>query len=164
VVLLSVTFPQLARAHDDPPAQRRLERQLVVSLLVLGLGVGATLLFGRALLIETVFGSAFRRAEVSLAVLALGIPVLYVNFGLTHFLVARNLERVTTGLSLMMLVLNVTLDIALIPHGRGPGAAWATLLSELALTVGCLGALRAAAPRRTPPSGRAASRTGRRAA
>ena len=164
-VVLAVTFPRLARVHDDPPAQRRLEQQLAAALLGLGVLVGATLFFGRALLVETVFGVGFRGAERSLAVLAAGLPLLYVNFGLTHFLVARNLERVTTALSLMMLVLNVGLDVALIPHGGGPGAAWATVLSELALTACCLGALRAAAgPRRTQPSNRAASRRDRRAA
>jgi O-antigen/teichoic acid export membrane protein len=163
-VVLAVTFPQLARAHGDPPAQRRLERQLGTSLLGLGLLVGATLFLGRALLVETIFGVGFRSAEGSLAVLAIGLPVLYVNFGLTHFLVARNLERVTTRLSLMMLALNLALDATLIPRGGGPGAAWATILSELALTACCLGALRAAAPARERPSNPAPPRRDQRAA
>jgi O-antigen/teichoic acid export membrane protein len=163
-VVLSVTFPQLARAHDDPPVQKKLERHIAGALLGLGLVVGGAFFFGRALLVETLFGTGFRRAETSLAVLALGLPVLYLNFGLTHFLVARNLERVTTWLSLMMLALNVGLDAALIPGGRGPGAAWATVLSELALTASCFAVLRAAAPRHTLPSNQAASRRDRRAA
>jgi O-antigen/teichoic acid export membrane protein len=141
-VLLSVAFPQLARAHNDPPAQRRLERQLGVLLLVSGLLVGATCLFGGAELVRAVFGSGFGRAVASLRVLALGLPFLYLNLGLTHFLVARDMGRMTTWLALMMLGLNVVLDIALIPRMSGPGAAWATVLSEIALTACCLGALR----------------------
>jgi O-antigen/teichoic acid export membrane protein len=164
VVLLSVTFPQLARTHGDTLAQRRLERQLAALLLGLGLGVGGIYFFGRGPLIEVVFGAEFRRAEESLAVLALGLPVLYVNFGLTHFLVARDRERATTLLALMMLVLNVALDVALIPHGGGPGAAGATVLSELALTAGCLVALHATGGGETVPSTRAAARKDRRAA
>jgi O-antigen/teichoic acid export membrane protein len=163
-VVLSVTFPRLARAYGDHAAQRRLERQLVGSLLVLGLLVAAALFFGRHWLIELVFGAGFRRADPALAVLALGLPVLYVNFGLTHFLVARNHERATTALALMMLALNVALDTALIPRGGGPGAAWATVLSELALTLGCLFALHSAVPLPERPSPRGASRTDRRAA
>jgi O-antigen/teichoic acid export membrane protein len=163
-VVLAVTFPQLARAHADWAAQRRLERQLAALLLGLGLSVGAVCFFGRAPLIETVFGASFSRAEASLAALALGLPVLYVNFGLTHFLVARDMERTTTFLSLMMLALNVTLDVALIPRGGGPGAAWATVLSELALTVGCLVALRAAGRGQMPLSARAPSKIDQRAA
>jgi O-antigen/teichoic acid export membrane protein len=164
VVLLSVTFPQLARTHGDPLAQRRLERRLTALLLGLGLGVGAVYFFGRGPLIDVVFGADFRRAKESLAVLALGLPVLYVNFGLTHFLVARDRERATTLLALMMLGLNVALDVALIPHGGGPGAAGATVLSELALTAGCLLALHASGHEETLTSTRAAARTDQRAA
>jgi O-antigen/teichoic acid export membrane protein len=163
-VVLAVTFPRLARTYGDEPAQRQLERQLVVALLGLGLFVAAVLFLGRAFLIRTVFGAGFYRAEAALSVLALGLPVLYVNFGLTHFLVARNQERATTVLALMMLVLNLGLDVSLIPGRGGPGAAWATVLSELALTLGCLLALRAAGRPRERPSARGASRTERRAA
>jgi len=85
--------------------------------------------------------SGFHRAEASLRVLAFGLPLLYLNFGLTHFLVARDMERATTWLALMMLMVSVTLDVALIPRWSGPGAACATVLAEVALSVGCLAAL-----------------------
>jgi O-antigen/teichoic acid export membrane protein len=150
-VLLSVTFPELARVHDDAPARRTLERQLAALLTAAGVTVGAISYFLRAPLIEMVFGAGFRRAEGSLAVLALGLPLLYVNFGLTHFLLARDMERTTTLFALMMLVLNVALDVTLIPRAGGPGAAWATTLSEVALTIVCLIALRGSRPGRTPP-------------
>jgi O-antigen/teichoic acid export membrane protein len=162
VVLLSVTFPLLARTHGDATAQRRLERQLAALLFGLGLCVGAVCFFARAPLIERVFGDDFRRAEASLAVLGIGLPVLYLNFGLTHFLVARDMERTTTFLALMMLVLNVALDLTLIPQGGGAGAAWATVLSELALTAGCFVAL--GAPRRAPRHSLSSPRTAERAA
>jgi O-antigen/teichoic acid export membrane protein len=163
-VVLAVTFPRLARAYGHEQAQRRLERQLVASLLGLGLFVAAVLFFGRQPLVETIFGTGFRRAEDALGVLALGLPVLYLNFGLTHFLVARNRERAMTLLNLMMLALNVALDLSLIPRMGGPGAAWATIISEVALTLGCLAALRSGEPARELPSARGASRTDRRAA
>jgi PST family polysaccharide transporter len=164
-VLLSVAFPQLARAHDDPLAQRRLERQVGMALLVLGLLAGGVCFLGGAPLVRLVFGPGFARAVPSLRVLALGLPLLYVNLGLTHFLVARDMGRVTTALALMMLGLVVVLDVALIPRMLGPGAAWATVLSEVALTACCLAALRmAAAPARTLRSVRAAPKTDRTAA
>jgi O-antigen/teichoic acid export membrane protein len=144
-VLLAVAFPRLARVHGDSIAQRRLERQIIAVLLGLGLLVGAFCFFGSELLVQVVFGAGFERSQPCLAVLAMGLPVLYVNAGLTHLLVARNQERATALLALMMLVLNVLLDASLIPRGGGPGAGAATILSELALTTGCLFALRSAA-------------------
>jgi O-antigen/teichoic acid export membrane protein len=164
-VVLAVAFPQLARAYADPPVQRRLERRVAVLLLGLGLAAGAACFFGRAPLVAVLFGRGFGRAQDSLRVLALGLPLVFLNFGLTHFLLARDRGRVTTWLSLMMLAVTVALDLALIPRGAGPGAARATVLAEVALTAGCLAALRATAPpARTPPSVRAIPRTDRRAA
>jgi O-antigen/teichoic acid export membrane protein len=98
-------------------------------------------LFGGAQLVRIIFGPGFGRAVPSLRILALGLPLLYLNYGLTHFLVARDMQRATSWFALLMLVFNVALDVALIPRASGPGAAWATVLTELALTACCLAAL-----------------------
>ncbi len=164
-VVLAVAFPRLARPHADVRARRTLERKLSSGLFAMGLlGAGACWLVGSPV-VRAVYGHGFERAVVSLRILALGLPLLFVNYGLTHFLVARDRGRATTLLALMMLVLNVSLDVALIPRRLGPGAAWATVLSELALTVCCLAALRLDSPAlRTPPSAQGAARRDRRAA
>ena len=140
-VVLAVMFPQLARARDDLPTRQRLERHVAALLLISGLTVAMVGFAGGPWLIHSIFGAAFARSVVSLRVLALGLPLVFFNYGLTHFLIARDLARMTTWIALMMLVLNVALDLALIPIAKGPGAAWATVLSEIALTVSCLGAL-----------------------
>ena len=165
-VLLAVAFPRLSRGHtDDPTAHRRLERHLGVALLVLGLSAGGTCYFGAAPLVRVIFGASFGRAADSVRVLALGLPLLYVNFGMTHYLVARDLGRVTLWFALMMLVLNVGLDLALIPGRSGPGAAWATVLSEAALTACCIVRLRmTGVGARALPSAPREPRTSRRAA
>ena len=41
-----------------------------------------------------------------------------------------------------MLVVNVSANLVLVPRQGGPGAAWATLLTEVALTICCVFALR----------------------
>jgi O-antigen/teichoic acid export membrane protein len=164
-VLLTVAFPRLARAIDDPAQRRGIERALVALLVALGLLAGTACFFGRAMLVRVVFGPGYGRALDSLRVLALGLPLLYLNYGLTHFLVARDRGRVTLWLALMMLAVTIVLDIALVPRWLGPGAAWATVLAEVALTASCLGALRmGATPSRTLPRAPAAPRTGQRAA
>lgn len=164
-ILLSVTFPRLARTHFDPPAMRRLERSLGSLLAGLGAAVGASFFLGAPLIVHLVFGPQFARAAASLRVLALGVPLVYLNFGLTNFVIARDMSRWMPWLSLLMLALNVGLDLALIPGGGGPGAAWATGLSEVALTACCVGVLRSDAARpRSQPSAPAAPRTDHRAA
>jgi O-antigen/teichoic acid export membrane protein len=164
-VLLSVAFPQLAQACGRPGEQRRLERRL--ALVLVGLGVAtAAVCFGAAKpLVLLAFGPGFDRAVPSLRVLALGLPFLFLNFGLTHFLLARDRGKTTLWLAVMMLGLNVVLDRSLIPLRLGPGAALATAGSEGVLTLGCLAALgvgRGPAP--LPRAARAGARRGQRAA
>jgi O-antigen/teichoic acid export membrane protein len=156
--LLAATFPPLARAQGA--ARRSWERLVAAALLALGLGCGLAcyLLDGR---IIAIFGAGFGRAAVSLRVLALGLPLLFLNYGLTHFLIARDLGRKNLAFSAAMLVVNVGLNLVAIPRLGGPGAAWATVLTEAALTGCCLATLLAGSRRSPGPGG---ARTGRKTA
>jgi PST family polysaccharide transporter len=140
-ILLAAAFPPLARAHGDRQRQDRWERAILGPLLGMGTLVGAVLYFARGPLVAVAFGPALGRATASLRVLALGVPLLFVNFGLTHFLIARDLGRRNLLFGLLMLFVNVGLNLIAIPRLAGPGAAWATTLTELFLTICCLGAL-----------------------
>jgi O-antigen/teichoic acid export membrane protein len=140
-VVLAATFPPLARAKDDPERQRRWEAALVTLLLALGLGVGAALYAASDRLVAKVYGAGFERAVPSLRVLSGALPILFLNFGLTHFLIARDLERRNLLFAALMLVVNVVANLVLVPRRFGPGAAWATLLTEVALTICCALAL-----------------------
>jgi O-antigen/teichoic acid export membrane protein len=154
-MLLAAAFPPLARAHLVRERQRQWERLVFSVLLVLGLAVGAVCYAARRPIIELVFHGGFAQAIPSLRILALGVPLLYVNYGLTHFLIARDLGQRNMAFSAMMLVLNVALNLVAIPRLGGPGAAWATVITEAALTLCCLVALQQPrdyrAPQPVPP-------------
>jgi PST family polysaccharide transporter len=142
-VLMSVAFPPLARARGDARRRRRWERLVAAALLVLGVACGLALHAGRAPIVLLLFGAGFQDAVPSLAILALGVPLMFLNLGLTHFLIARDLGSRTLGFAIGMLVLNVGVNLAVIPRWGGPGAAGATVVTEAALTVCCLVALSA---------------------
>jgi O-antigen/teichoic acid export membrane protein len=140
-VVLAVTFPALVRVQAERARRVRLERAIALGLLGAGSALGlAALLLSRPL-VDLLFGAAFGRADGSLRVLGAGLPLVFLNFALTHFLLARRRERVNTVLAFMMLLVTVGLDLALIPGRGGPGAALATVIAELALTGGALWAL-----------------------
>jgi O-antigen/teichoic acid export membrane protein len=158
-ILLAVVFPALARAHGDRLRQRRWERGTMAVLLGLGLAVGGVVYAAGAPIIAFLFRGGFAEAVPSLRVLALGLPLLYVNFGLTHFLIARDLGSRNLVFSAGMLVLNVALNLVAIPRLGGPGAAWATVITEAALTACCLLTLRLhSAEAEAPPEPAATSR------
>ena len=156
-VVLAAAFPRLARLKGDPEAQRRAELRVAGALLALGIAAAVGCYVGRGLLVAAFFGPAFGRAAESLRWLALGLPLVFLNFGLTHFLIARDRERVNLWLALMMLAVTLGLDAWLIPTGGGPGAAIATGAAEVALTLACVGALM----RRRQPESPGASRRAR---
>src|SRR6185436_4965662 len=101
-----------------------------VLLLVFGGVVGALLFGASERIVGVVFGRAFLRAGESLRWLSLGVPVMFLNAGLWYFLLARNLEVRNLLLAAALLVVNVGLNLVLIPRLRGPGAALATVLTE----------------------------------
>ncbi|HXJ19717.1 MAG TPA: oligosaccharide flippase family protein [Polyangia bacterium] len=147
-VVLAATFTPLARAKADPDRQRRWEGALMAVLLALGVLVGGGVYLESHRIVGLVYRGGFARAIPSLRVLATAVPILFLNFGLTHFLIARDLERRNLLFAAFMLVVNVTANLILIPRFGGTGAAWATLITELALTACCVAAL--AAGRRDP--------------
>jgi O-antigen/teichoic acid export membrane protein len=141
-VIMAGAFPPLARAHGDPGRQGRWERLLLATLVGLGAASALGLYAGAARIVSLVYGAGFARAVPSLRLLALGLPFLYANAALTSILIARNLERRNLLFALLMLVVNTGANLVLIPRRGGPGAAWATVLTELALTISCLLVLR----------------------
>lgn len=141
-VVLAAAFTPLARAKDNAEHQRRWEGGLVLVLLALGVVVGGVTYLQSARIVGLVYRGGFARAIPSLRVLAAAVPILFLNFGLTHFLIARDLERRNLLFAAIMLVVNVTANLIVIPRLGGPGAAWATLVTEVALTACCLAALR----------------------
>jgi O-antigen/teichoic acid export membrane protein len=137
-ILMTAAFPALARAHGDVERQRRWETLIAAVLLSLGLLVGVLCHLGSERIIGLAFGRDFGRAVASLGVLACGIPLLYLNHGLLYFLIARDLGHKNLVFAGLMLVVNVTVNLILIPRFGGPGAGWATVLTEAALLACCL--------------------------
>ena len=149
-VILAATFPALVRSGGDVErasdagvrAHRRSELRLAGWLLLLGILVAGAIFALSTVIISNMFGPTFIHAVTSLRVLCLAIPLLFLNFGLTHFLIARNLERRNMTFALAMVACNIPLNLLLIPRMGGPGAAWATFGTEVALTICCVVTLR----------------------
>ncbi len=141
-IVMAAAFAPLARAHGDRHRQRRWERALMATLFGMGLLVAGTIYLASHRIVAAVFGADFSRAWGSLRILALGIPILFVNSGLRQFLIARSLERVNLWLSGGLLIFNVALNLAVIPRFRGEGAALATVATELVLAISAILAIR----------------------
>jgi O-antigen/teichoic acid export membrane protein len=135
--VLAVTLPVLCRAGDLRPLA-------YVSAAVTGgaLVVAAILWLTSDRVVTLAFGTAYRGAVPAFRVLVLALPLLSLNFALTHQLVGWNQQRAYAVVCAAALAVNLALNAWLIPALSIEGAAWATLGTELCVTSGCLVALR----------------------
>jgi O-antigen/teichoic acid export membrane protein len=110
--------------------------------LTLGAGLAAAALASVALwLVPALYGPAYAAAVPAFQILLLAFPLMSLNYALTQQLVGWNGQRAFAVLSAVALVVNLVTNAWLIPPLAAAGAAWATLATEVALTVGCLATL-----------------------
>jgi O-antigen/teichoic acid export membrane protein len=134
--VLAVVLPALVRAGDVRPLIR-----VAAPLTLCALAMTAILWAAAGWLIPLIYGDAYAPAVPAFRVLLLAFPLLSLNFALTHQLVAWDGQRPYAALCAAALGVNVVLNARLIPLLSIEGAAWATLGTEIFLTIGCGAAL-----------------------
>jgi len=105
-----------------------------------------------------IFGPGFARTVPALHILSAALPLVFLNCGLTHFLVARDLGVLNMVFAGLMVPVNVIANVVLSRRLGAPGAAWSMLITEAALSLCCLLAL-AAARRQDAEAGQESART-----
>jgi len=110
---------------------------LVVSVLVcVGVVVGVELVLAREFLVHLLFGGEYAAAAPVLGILAVSVPIFYANIALVWVAYSRDREQRVALLGVVALVLNVLVNIALIPALDGVGAAVATVVTEALVCAG----------------------------
>jgi O-antigen/teichoic acid export membrane protein len=143
VLLMTATFPQLARAFNESKAGLvRVERALAGLLVAGGLLCGAVLAGAAVPIVGLLFGPDFARTVPALRMLALAVPLQFVNCGVLHFFVARDRGGLNFAFAAAMVVLNAAANLLLDRRLGAVGAATATVVTEAALLACCLYALR----------------------
>lgn len=143
--LLAVAFPLLCAASDA----RRVAR---IGLALAGIGAAAAIgVYAAApALLGVLYGARFIDAAPALGILAMAVPLFFVNYALTHQVIAWDGQRAYLATVTAALAANVVLNALLIPSGGMPGAAASTVITELVVTAGSIAALRSPASIRRP--------------
>jgi O-antigen/teichoic acid export membrane protein len=132
VSMLNVVFPVLAVYHRG--AEGRLAwavGRFYKALLLLGwpIGVGTFMLTNALLPLYQ-----FPQSAPALRILALGIVFMFISNAFIGALNAIDRQLTFTWAALGSMVVNIALNVVLIPPLGYLGAAWATVLTEVALT------------------------------
>jgi O-antigen/teichoic acid export membrane protein len=133
---LAVAYPMLCVATDERPL-----RSLSTWLLAVSAVVAAAVYAAAPALLVFVYGAPFEVAAEALQILAWCLPLFYVNYALTHQLIAWHGGRPYLAIAGVALLTNVGGNALLIPDGGMTGAALSTLLTEVVVLVGCALAL-----------------------
>jgi O-antigen/teichoic acid export membrane protein len=142
-VLLAAVFPMLSQAaHASTPHNLRvMVGQTHLALLAFGglATIGLALL--ATPLLSLLYGAQYLASAPVLVALAFACVPMYLNYGLTHTLIAIDKPRLYALFTLASLFVNLAANLALIPILGVRGAAFATVGTEVVLLALCGGAV-----------------------
>jgi O-antigen/teichoic acid export membrane protein len=145
--LLAAVFPVISSAwRKDRPQAMKLGWRVSGALAFLGMGIAVVYLLAANWLIPFLYGAEYVTAVAVSRVLALTIIPAFINYSLTHYLIARGQQAYIGWFNGMVLVIHALLCWALIPKVGVVGPAISVLVAESFLLAGCLLVLRFRVP------------------
>lgn len=131
--VMAVTFPLLVQTTDT-----RLVQRLGGALAIAGAAIALVCAFGATTIVPLIYGQPYRYAAPAFSVLCLALPLFFLNYALTHQVIGWDGQRAYLVIALLALAGNVAANIALVPSQGMVGAAIATVITEVVVTIGCL--------------------------
>ncbi len=123
--VMAVIFPEMSRDAGGKTALLSSVGLLLLSVLLM-----AALSWQAGRLVLLLYGSDYISATPSFRILLLSLPLLFVNFALTHQMIGWNMERQFALLCGAGLIAALGLNWLLIPALGMAGAAWSCLVRE----------------------------------
>jgi O-antigen/teichoic acid export membrane protein len=152
-IISAVLAPRLSRLWTtDAAAYRRLALRSAAAVAVLAVGIAAVA-WPLAAWALVLFGEGFAPAAGTLRWLLAGLPFIYVIWVLHSVAISSENTRVLLWVTLTGVLLNVGLNLWLIPRYAQDGAAAATVASEVMTVLLLFYGLRSALAGRRPISG-----------
>lgn len=128
--------PQAATRSQRDDTAAWLQRRTLGPLALMSLVLVPAGVLTAPFLINLLYGRPdYAEAGPALQIMMLAVPPMFITYALTHFLIALGQQRWNALLSLVALVSNIALNLALIPALGPRGAALALALSEAILFV-----------------------------
>ncbi|HTP07576.1 MAG TPA: flippase [Anaerolineae bacterium] len=137
--IMAAVFPALTHtmAQTGYASTRALRFKTIGLLALAGLSIAVGGVLLGPWLIHFLYGTQYAGSALPLQLLALASLPIFINYALTHFLVARRQQRLNFIFNIVIFVVNLGLCLWLIPRFGPGGAALATVLSEVTLLTLC---------------------------
>lgn len=128
-ILLAALFPALVNAHlsQNNYGKRILALLALLGLYSLGVSLATTIL--APVLVPLIYGVAFTASIPLVQIYIWSLFGTVAGFLITNVLVTENKRLIQVVVGVVPMVLNIVLNLILIPQAGAAGAAWATVIS-----------------------------------
>jgi PST family polysaccharide transporter len=135
MIIASSVAPMLLRARARSAEQYMLGLfQLYILMVRMSLAIAVLLAVASPLLIGLLFGSDFSEASAVLRLHIWAAIAVFLGVASSQYLINEGLQKLSLCRTLTGLVVNILLNLLLIPHFGAVGAAIATLISYFVAT------------------------------
>lgn len=144
IAIASATYPSILRLRvENTNLYRKKFGALFLVLARISVLLGTLTITFSGVIIHTLYGSAFERSNIILAVISSGIVFVYMNVAASKLYLAENKQYISLYLTATGATANILLNLILIPSWQAVGAAIATLTSQIIVFAAPLILLRA---------------------
>ena len=144
--VMTVMFPVLVQSTDHDRVKR-----IGGVLALVGVALALVCGLGASVIVPTIYGDGFAYAAPAFSILALALPLFFLNYALTHQVIGWDGQAAYLVIAAIALAGNIAANVALVPSQGIAGAAIGTVLTEVIVTAGCVFFL---ANKRIEPSSR----------
>lgn len=139
--LCNAYFPTLARVHDAPDRAKRVQDEFLSLMVWMGLPIAALGWSVGHHVVRLFYGPAFAESGLYFDWLCLNVPLIFVNLALGVPLTAWGMQKLHFKITGSAALINLVLNLILIPR-YGPWAAIATTIGSELMVFGITASMR----------------------
>jgi len=138
-VIMAATFSRLSQYGKIPDIKfYALYKKLLILLIVLSLILCSIMYVAGEFVFDMFLGKEYQSSVGVFYILLFSVMALYPGTLVTHALIAIDKQKIYMYIALICTIANILLNIILIPGYGIYGAAWATVITDIVLTVSCM--------------------------
>lgn len=133
VLFIPALFPILSRIYSSGNAEdlRIFFNKSIRILFSFSLILSLFFIFSAPLIVSTFFPPSFLPSVLAMRILILTLVIASLSFLFNNLLIIQNKEKLALKLVVISCIINILLNVILIPRFSLYGAAWATVIAEI---------------------------------
>ncbi len=133
---MTAIFPKLAKHSEEKDKFRNIQNTALYYLGGIGIFLSISLYLGADIIFQFFFGDKYDNSIPIFKILVWFLAIVFLYGPISNSLVAKNRIKFLAYLNLFMIILNVVLNLILIPDYGAKGAAMTTIVCEILILLG----------------------------